>query len=324
MKALHCIKYGSPDNLRIIELDKPVPKDDEVLIQIHAASVNSYDCRIMRGSPFMVRFQKGLFSPKKAILGADIAGKVEAIGKDVKGFKIGDKVYGCLADNSGDGGFAEYTCAKSSVLVHIPKGFSFEQAAAIPMAAVTALQALRDVGKIKAGQQVLINGASGGVGTFAIRLAKSFGAEVTGVCSSSHIETARSLGADFIIDYTRDDFTQNGKLYDLILDIAANRSVKEYRRSLKPGGICAVAGFSTMRHMLKNVLFGSCGGKKISLVVANNTKPQDLIFINKLLESGSLTPAIDSTFPLDDAANAFRHFETGHPNGKIIISVRPM
>ena len=325
MKAIVCSKYGSPDKLQWKDAVKPSPKEDEVLIRVHAASMNSYDVRMMRGKPFFIRFKEGLFKPGNKILGADIAGVVEACGKNVTDFVIGDAVFGCLADKSGDAGFAEYACAAESVLAHKPESISFEQAASVPMAAVTALQGLRDVGHIRSGMEVLINGASGGVGTFAVQLAKSFNTKVTGVCSRSNMNMVHSIGADHVIDYTVDDFTQNGKQYDLILDIAANHTPTEYRRALKSNGICVVAGFSTMRHLFKNILFGKRttkkDGKKIILVMADNSKRQDLLFMNEQLESGKVIPLIDGIYPLHEAAKAFHYFEKEHAKGKVILSM---
>jgi len=234
-------------------------------------------------------------------------------------------VYGCLEScgkgGLATGGFAEYVCAKESVLAPIPDGALMEEAAALPMAAVTALQALREKGRVKPGQQVLINGASGGVGTFAVQIAKAFGAEVTGVCSTGSVETVRSLGADRVIDYAKEDFIQNGQQYDLILDIAANRSVPEYRRALKPGGNCVVIGFSTIRHMLSVSFAAKRDGKKIAILAANNKNGDDLRFINTLVEAGKIKPIIDSRYPLSEAAEAIRHAETSHPKGKVVITI---
>ncbi|MHC6204123.1 NAD(P)-dependent alcohol dehydrogenase [Breznakiellaceae bacterium SP9] len=326
MKAINCAQYGSPDVLKLIETEKPTPKDDEVLVKIHTSSINSYDWRIMRGNPFLVRLREGLFKPKKnKILGTDIAGIVEAVGKSIKNFSIGDKVYGCMADSSGDGGFAEYKCAKESVLAPVPSGITLEQAASVPMAAVTALQGLRDVGEIQKGQKVLINGASGGVGTFAVQLAKYFGAEVTGVCSTRNAEMVRSIGADHVIDYTKEDYTQSGQQYDLILDIVANHTLSECRRTLKPNGTCAVVGFSTLGFVMKIMLFGKKtvkkDGKKVALVMANNTRGQDLAFLNPLLESEKVVPVIDGRYTLGNIQKAFEYFEKEHAKGKVVIKV---
>ncbi len=326
MKAIICSEYGAPDVLKVVDTEKPMPKDNEVLVKIHASSINSYDWRIMRGSPFLVRLREGLFKPKKGkILGTDIAGIVEAVGKSVANFAVGDRVYGCMADSSGDGGYADYKCAQESVLASIPDEITFEQAASVPMAAVTALQGLRDVGKIKKGQQVLINGASGGVGTFAVQLAKSFGAEVTGVCGTRNADMVRSIGADRVTDYTKEDYTQSGQQYDLILDIAANHTLADCRRALKPNGTCAVVGFSSMGFVLKIGMLGKKtakkDGKSIKLVMADNTKSQDLVFLNGLLESGKVVPVIDGCYSIGDVREAFEYFEKEHPKGKIVIKV---
>ena len=327
MKAICCPQYGKPDVLKLVDTKMPTPKEDEVLIEVHAASINSYDDRIMQGKPFLVRLREGLWRPRggKKILGADIAGKVEAVGKSVTSLAVGDRVYGCLADTSGDSGFAEYACAKASVLAPMPEGFSFEQAAALPMAAVTALQGLRDMGRIKPGQKVLINGASGGVGTFAVQIAKAFGAEVTGVCSGRNTAMVRAIGADTVIDYTKEDFIQRNEQYDLILDIAANRSLTEYRQALKPDGVCAVVGFSSIGFLIRLMLFGQKStkkdGKKLALVMADNTKRQDLIFLNELFEAGKLTPIIDGCYPLVETKKAFEYFEKEHAKGKVVLMI---
>jgi len=323
MKAAVFNKYGSPDVLKVTEIEKPVPKDDEVLVKIHAASVNAYDWHILRADPFFTRFMTGLFKPRNNILGADIAGVVESTGKNATKYKAGDEVYACLEScgkgGIAAGGFAEYVCAKEAVLAPKPSSISFEEAAALPMAAVTALQGLRDAGQLKPGQSVLINGASGGVGTFAVQIAKALGAEVTGVCSLSSVEMVLSLGADHVIDYTKEDFVKSGRQYDLILDIAANRSVSDYRRSLETNGICVVVGFSTMRHMLSAALAAKRDGKKITILAAKNAYGGELLNINKMIESRKLKSVIDSRFSLNDATNAIGQIETKHPKGKVVI-----
>ena len=322
MKAAVYHKYGSPDGIKVTEVPKPVPKEDEVLIRIHAASVNAYDWHLLRAKPFFTRFISGLFRPKNKILGADIAGTVESPGKR---FHPGDEVFGCLEScgkgGLAAGGFAEYVCAKESVLALKPSCTSFEEAAALPMAAISALQGLRDQGQIKSAQHVLINGASGGVGTFAVQIAKAYGAEVTGVCSPDSLEMVRSLGANSVIDYTAEDFVENERQYDLILDVAASRSVKDYRHSLKSGGICVVVGFSTIGHMLSVSLSSKRDGKRIGVLVANNKNGADLLALDALLESGKLKAIIDSCYPLSKAAEAIRHVEIGHPKGKVIITI---
>lgn len=322
MNAIHCPTYGGPEVLKVIDIPTPVPGEGEVLIKVMAASINAYDDHIMRGSPFLVRLREGLLRPKNTkILGADIAGTIAAIGKNATDFALGDAVYGCLADSSGDRGFAQYATAKQSVLAKIPKGISMEMAASLPMAAVTALQGLRDVGQIKSGQKVLINGASGGVGSFALQLAKSFGAEVTAVCSTRNQLMARSLGADHVLDYTTTDFSRSSIEYDLILDVAAKHSLSDCRRALKPNGICAVAGYSGLGHVIGIMLFGKRSNRRIKMVMADNTKRSDLLFLNELLEKGQLVPVIDGSYPLCDIQKAFEYFENQHAQGKVIIRV---
>src|SRR5437588_11520260 len=253
MRAIVYHTYGSPDVLKLEEVQKPVPQDDEVLVKVHATSVNAGDWHLLRAKPFLMRLMGyGLLKPKNSILGSDIAGRVEAVGRNVTQFQQDDEVFGNIR-----GGFAEYVCAREDALVLKPANLSFEEAAAVPMAAVTALQGLRDKGQIQPGQKVLIHGASGGVGTFAVQIAKSFGAEVTGVCSTRNLDMARSIGADQVIDYTQEDFTQNGQRYDLIFDAVGNRSVSDCKRALSPNGICAVAGFTTLSHLLQVLVLGS-------------------------------------------------------------------
>ena len=259
MKAIVCPKYGSPDVLQLKNIEKPAPKDDEVLIKVYAASVNSRDWRRMRANPFFLRLMTGgLLKPKNAILGADVAGRVEAVGSDVKQFLPGDEVFGVLSRYGGRT-FAEYVCAGENEIALKPANLSFEQAAAVPLAAMTALQGLRDKGNIQPGQKVLINGASGGVGTFAVQIAKSFGAEVTGVCSTRNLEMVRSLGADHVIDYTKEDFTQNGQQYDLILAVNGYHPISDYLHALKPEGTYVVAGGSMFQ-----LFQAASNGKRIS------------------------------------------------------------
>jgi NADPH:quinone reductase-like Zn-dependent oxidoreductase len=319
MKAIIHTKYGSPDVLQIAEVEKPTPKDDEVLIKIHAASVNAYDWHFLTADIFLIRIMGGgLLKPKYTRLGADIAGRVEAVGKNVKQFQPGDEVFGMI-----HGGFAEYACAPENALVLKPSNLSFEAAAAVPMAAVTALQGLRDTGQIQPGQKVLINGASGGVGTFAVQIAKSFGAEVTAVCSTRNLDQARSLGADHVIDYTKEDFTQNGQQYDLILAANGYRSLSAYKRALTPKGIYVMAGGS-MAQIFQAMLMGSwmseTGGKKMGGVSAKRSQ-KDLVIIKELLEAGKVVPVIDRRYPLSEAAEALRYLGAGHARGKVVITV---
>ncbi len=325
MKAIVYTQYGPPDVLQLTEIEKPTPKDNEVLIKVHAASLNAADWHLLRAKPFLARLASGLLKPKNTILGADVAGRVEAVGSNVKQFKPGDEVFGDLSV-SGWGGFAEYVCARESALALKPANITFEEAAAAPLAAVTALQGLRNKGQIRSGQKVLINGASGGVGTFAVQIAKSFGAEVTGVCSTKKLDTTRSIGADHVIDYTQEDFTKNGQQYDLIFDVAANHSTSDYKRALSPNGICVIAGFTTMSHLMFQVtLLGAwvsmTGNKKIGGMGTAKANQKDLLVIKDLLETGKVVPVIDRRYPLSQTAEAFRYLEEGHAGGKIIITV---
>lgn len=325
MKAIICTKYGSPDVLQLQEVEKPAPKDDEVLIKIHAVSINSRDWRMMRANPFFIRLTPGGFlQPKNKILGGDVAGRVEAVGSSVKQFKPGDEVFGYLPRATGRGTFAEYVCANENAITLKPANLTFEQAAAVPVAALTALQGLRDKGNIQPGQKVLINGASGGVGTFAVQIAKALGAEVTAVCSTRNLDMARSLGADHVIDYTREDFTQNGQRYDLILAANGYHPISDYLRALTPGGIYVVAGGSMLQlfqaalHVRQNTKAGTQKTYVVSLVQS----PKDLVFLKELLESGNVVPVIDECYPLSKTAEAFRYFEKAHARGKVVITVK--
>jgi NADPH:quinone reductase-like Zn-dependent oxidoreductase len=324
MKAIVCTKYGSPDVLQLQEVAKPAPKDDEVLIKIHAASINSRDWRMMRAKPFFIRLMPGGFlQPKNKILGGDVAGRVEAIGRYVKQFKPGDEVFGYLPSATGRGTFTEYVCAKENMITLKPANLTFEQAAAVPVAAMTALQGLRDNGNLQPGQKVLINGASGGVGTFAVQIAKAFGAEVTAVCSMRNLEMVRSLGADHVIDYTREDFTRNGQQYDLILAVNGYHPIADYLHALKPEGTYVVAGGSMLQ------LFQAASNrKKVSktesqkIYIASLVQSQkDLIFIKELLESGKIMPVIDGCYPIRKTSEALWYFEKAHPKGKVVISM---
>jgi NADPH:quinone reductase-like Zn-dependent oxidoreductase len=322
MKAIVYTKYGSPDVLEFKEVAKPTPKDAEVLIQVHAASVNSGDLHLLKADPFLTRLYSGLLSPKFNVLGADIAGQVEAVGKAVRQLKPGDEVFGDISASSW-GGFAEYACCRENALVMKPANISFEQAAAVPMAAVTALQGLRDKGKIQPGQKVLINGASGGVGTFAVQIARYFGAEVTAVCSTRNLDTARSLGADHVIDYTQQDFTRNGQTYDLIFAANGNRSISDYRRALGPNGIYVMSGGSSAQlseAMLQGPWISMTGNQKMGNSLAKPNQA-DLDFVRELLQSGKLIPVIDRSYPLSDVPDALRYLEEGHARGKVVISV---
>jgi NADPH:quinone reductase-like Zn-dependent oxidoreductase len=323
MKAVIYTEYGSADVLQLKEVDKPAPADNEVLVKIHAASVNAADWRLMRADPFLVRLYAGLFRPTKFhTLGADIAGRVEAVGKNVTQFQPGDEVYGDVFA-SGFGGFAEYKCAREGELVLKPANLSFEAAAAVPLAALTALHGLRDMGQIKPGQKVLINGASGGVGTFALQIAKHFGAEVTAVCSSGKAELARSLGADHVIDYTQEDFTRSGQQYDLILAVNGNRSIFDYKRALTPSGIYVMAGGKPTQ-MFQALLLGpllSRFGKQKMGALTSTPNQKDLLYVKYLLESGMIKPVIDRHFPLSKVPDAIRYVEDGHAKGKVVVTV---
>ena len=318
MKAIVYHEYGSPDVLNLEEVEKPTPKDDEVLIKVHAASVNAGDWHLLRGKPFLIRLMGfGLLKPKNKILGADIAGRVEAVGRNVKQFQPGDEVFGM------GGGFAEYVCKREDRLALKPANMSFEEAAAVPMAAVTALQGLRDKGQIQPGQKVLINGASGGGGTFAVQIAKSFGAEVTGVCSTRNLDRARSIGADQVIDYTQEDFTKKGQRYDLILAANGYHPILDYKRALSPKGIYVMTGGS-MAQMFQAMLLGpwisKTGSKKMGFMVAEQSQ-KDLVFLKELLEARKVVPVIERRYPLSQVAEAVRYLEEGHAQGKIVITV---
>lgn len=324
MKAIVTTKYGSPETLQLKEIAKPTPKDNEVLVKVEAAAVNPLDWHFMRGSPFFMRFMIGLFKPKTPVLGADFAGRVEAVGKNVTLFRPGDEVFG---DVSGGnlGAFAEYLCvSEDGAIVSKPSNISFEQAAAVPIAAITALQSVR-AAKIKPGQTVLINGASGGVGTFTVQLAKYFGATVTAVCSGRNLELVRSIGADHAIDYTREDFSRNGRTYDVIIDNIGNRTVGDYRRALKPHGICIIIGFTTMSRMLGHTIRGALTSKlssrQIGLMGSANSNKADLNTLRELLESGRLVSVIDRSYPLRDTANAVGYVESSRARGKVVINV---
>mgnify|MGYP005840854213 CR=1 FL=1 len=318
MKAIIYEQYGQPDVLRLKEVDKPVPKDNEVLVKIRAVSLNAYDWHILTADIFLVRLNRGLLKPKIQILGADIAGEVEAVGKEVRRFKPGDAVFGCLSG----GGFAEYVGAPEKALALKPTNLTFEEAAAVPMAATTALQALRDAGGLQTGQKVLIHGAAGGVGTFAVQLAKLLGAEVTAVCSTRNLEQSSQLGADHVIDYTQEDFAQNPQRYDLILGVNGYRPLSDYRRALAPGGRYVMIG-GTPAQIFQALLLGpwmSRNGQKMGNMMAT-IRLQDLDYLKKLLEAGQLVPVIDKRYPLTETAHAMRYLGSGHARGKVVLMV---
>ena len=324
MNAIVYTHYGSPDVLQFKGIERPTPKDNEVLIKVHAASVNAGDLHVLRADPFLIRLMGyGLLKPKNTILGADIAGRIVAIGPNVTQFQPGDDVFGDLSESGKRGGFAEYVCASADALVLKPSRLSFEEAAAVPVAAVTALQGLRDKGHIQAGQKVLIHGASGGVGMFAVQIAKAFGAEVTAVCSTRNVDAVRSMGADHVIDYTKEDFTQNGQHYDLIVAANGNRSISEYKRALRPNGTYVQTGGSkkqVYQAMLLGPWISMTGSKKMGNLIAKpNT--EDLVFVKELLETGKVIPVIDRRYPLRETAEALRYLEAGRARGKIVITV---
>lgn len=320
MNAIVCEQYGPPAVLQLKDVVAPAPVDNEVLIKVCAASVNPLDWHFMRGEPLFIRLMLGLRKPKVIRLGVDVAGVVETVGRNVTQFKPGDAVFGGCR-----GAFAEYVCAKEDQMVLKPASLSFEAAAAVPVAALTALQGLRDKGHIKPGQKVLIDGASGGVGTFAIQIAKALGAEVTAVCSTRNLDRAKSLGADHVIDYTRENFTLNGRHYDLILAANAFRSIFDYRRALSGDGICVRSGGrATLQSMLLEPflsLFLSLIGRKKFCGFIAKTNKKDLVFLKELLDAGQVVPVIDRRYPLSGVAEAIRYLEEGHAQGKVVITV---
>jgi len=319
MKTVVYHKYGSPDVLQMEAVEKPTPKENQVLIKVHAASVNAGDWREMRADPFLIRLGGGLLRPKDPRLGSDVSGRVEAVGENVKQFRPGDEVFGCA-----HGSFAEYALAREAYLTLKPANRSFEEAAAVPVAALTALQGLRDAGGISPGQKVLIQGASGGVGTFAVQLAKSFGAEVTAVCSPRNLKMARSIGADHVIDYTKEDFTRNRQCYDLIFAVNGYHPLSAYKRALRPQGIYVCAG-GTMPQFFEAILLGSLmsrnGDKKLGIMGIAKVNREDLATLAELLKAGKIAPVIDQSYPLSEIAEAFRYVEDTHAQGKVVITV---
>lgn len=322
MKAIVYCDYGPPDVLKLEDVARPAPNDDQVLIRVHAASVNPLEWHYMRGTPHIGRLMgMGLRKPKVTRLGRDVAGQVEAVGRNVTQFKPGDEVFG-----SAPGALAEYACASERKLVMKPDRITFEQAASVPIAAITALQALRDKGKLQPGQNVLINGASGGVGTFAVQIAKAFGAHVTGVCSTRNVEMVRSIGADQVVDYTKEDFTRSGRRYDLIVDNVGNHSLFECRRALTPKGKYVLVGGKNGRWIapLDRALGAAVSSRFVSqdmgMVMANLNK-DDLGVLRDLMQAGKVTPVIDRTYTLSQVSEAIRYLEGGHARGKVVITV---
>ncbi|MGB5944455.1 NAD(P)-dependent alcohol dehydrogenase [Paenisporosarcina sp.] len=322
MKAMFYDKYGPPEVLKLIEMEKPIPKDNQVLVKIQASSVNYGNLVLLKGVPYLSRLAFGLLKPKYTIPGGDIAGRVEAVGKDIKQLQPGDEVFGDLS-GCGWGGFAEYVAVPEDVLVLKPVNISFVEAAAVPMAAVTALQALRDKGQIKSRQKVLINGASGGVGTFAVQIAKSLGAEVTGVCSTRNLDILRSIGADHVIDYTKEDFTKKTQSYDLILAVNGYHPISAYKRALNSHGryVMVGGGGAQFTEALVQGPFISLTGNKKMGNMLQRANQKDLIFMKELLENGKVKPVIDRTYNLSEAHEALRYFEEGHSQGKVIITM---
>ena len=323
MKAIVRYKYGSPDVLELRDIDKPVVGDDEVLVRVHAAGVDRGVWHLMTGQPYLVRIAGyGLRVPKNPVLGMDLAGVVEAVGKSVSRFQSGDEVFGI-----GEGTFAEYARAREDKLAPRPANLTFEQAAVVAISGLTALQALRDHGRVEPGQKVLIIGASGGVGTYAVQIAKAFGTQVTGVCSTAKAEMVRSIGADHVIDYTREDFAEGRQRYDLILDIGGNSSLARLRRALTPRGTLVIVGgegggrmFGGIDRQLRAMMLSSFVGQKLGTFISKENH-EDMLALKELIESGKVTPVIDRTYPLADVPEAIRYLEEGHAQGKVVITV---
>jgi NADPH:quinone reductase-like Zn-dependent oxidoreductase len=323
MKGIERLCYGPPEVLKYADLPKPTPADDEVLVRVHAASVNPLDWHFVEGTPYLVRMGEGFGKPEDPRLGVDFAGTVEAVGKSVRRFKPGDAVFGGKL-----GAFAEYVSVREDrAIAAKPGNVSFEQAAAVPIAALTALQALRDKGHVKAGQKVLINGASGGVGTFAVQIAKAFGAEVTGVCSTKNVPLVQSIGADHVIDYTQEDFTRGGQRYDLIVDNVGTHSLLDYRRVLNPKGAVVIVGSTSVGDWigflitpLDAIVLSKFVSQKFIPFLAE-LNPKDLTTLGELVQDGKLTPVIDQRYSLKEVPAAMRYVEAGHARGKVIITV---
>jgi NADPH:quinone reductase-like Zn-dependent oxidoreductase len=325
MKAIIYCDYGSPDVLKLENVAKPVPDDNQVLVKVRAASVNPLDWHYMEGTPYVMRLGVGLRKPKETRLGVDYAGTIEAVGKNVTEFKPGDEVFGGRT-----GAFAQYVCARPDRAMALkPANITFEQAASVGIAAVTALQGLRDEGHLQSGQKVLINGASGGVGTFAVQIAKSFGAEVTGVCSTRNLDLVRKLGADHVIDYTKEDFTQSGQLYDLVLDNVGTQPLSGFRKVLKPKGICVLIGgggpdegrwIGPLSRPIKAMLLSPFVSQTLVMMMADLNK-KDMNLLRDLMQNGRVTPVIDRTYKLSQTPEALRYLEKGHARGKVVISL---
>jgi NADPH:quinone reductase-like Zn-dependent oxidoreductase len=330
MKAIVCTKYGPPEALQLQDVEKPAPKDDEVLVEVHGSSVNYNVLGHVTGKPFLARLWMGLRKPKYRIPGGDFAGRVEAAGRNVKQFQPGDEVFGDIDSSYGFGAYAEYVGVPEKLLALKPANLTYEEAAAVPQAAAyVALQALRDKGQIQSGQKVLIHGASGGIGTFAVQIAKYFGAEVTGVCSMGNLDMVRSIGADHVIDYTREDFAKSEQRYDLILATAGYRSIFDYNHALSPKGIYVCTGGSmsgpkAMAQVYQSLLLGPLmsrkGGKRMGSMLARPDQ-KDLVFMKELIEAGKVKPVIDRRYKLSEVAEALRYYGEGHAKGKVVITV---
>jgi NADPH:quinone reductase-like Zn-dependent oxidoreductase len=324
MKAIVNHEYGPPGVLEVEDVDTPVARGDEVLVRVLGAAVNPGDWDVMHGRPYVLRLTTGLRRPRNKVLGLAIAGRVEAVGSNVSEFKPSDEVYAGI----GKGGFAEYACVPEDALAPKPSNLTFEQAAAVPVTGVTALQALRDIGRVQPGQKVLINGASGGVGTFAVQIAKTYGADVTGVCSTANVDLVRSIGADRVIDYTQEDFTRNRQQYDLILDNVGNRTLSELRRALTPKGMLIPNSNKGSGRWMGGYLRRAVQALVVSPFVPQRLRPfaatdkrEDLVVLTELIESGKVTPVIDRTYPLNEVAEALSHYGAGHARGKVIITM---
>jgi len=319
MKAIAQDRYGSADVLELKDIDMPVVGNDEVLVRVRAASVNALDWHFMRGSPVIARLAFGMRRPKPVVRGRDMAGQVEAVGRDVEQFKAGDEVFGCC-----DGAFAEHVCSQADSFVHKAANVTFEEAAATGVAALTALQGLRDIGRVQAGQKVMIIGASGGVGTFAVQIAKSFGAEVTAVCSTRNVDLVRSIGADNVIDYTREDFTRAGRKYDCIFQVAGTHSPLQLRKALTPTGTLGLSSgmgrMAGLDRIFKALVSAPFVSQSMRTWVSDENQ-EDLLVLKELIESGTVTPVIDRTYSLIDAPEAIRYVEEGHTQGKVVITV---
>jgi NADPH:quinone reductase-like Zn-dependent oxidoreductase len=328
MKAVVQDRYGSPDVLEFRDVEPPAASGNEMLVRVHAASVNAYDWHVMRGDPYLARVTGlGVTAPGRKIRGRDFAGRVEAVGRDVRRFRPGDEVFGDLG--AADGAFAEYVCVSEDLVEAKPANLTFEQAAAIPLAGHTALKGLRDIGKLQPGQHVLVNGASGGVGTFAVQIAKSMGATVTGVCRTRNVELVASLGADHVIDYTKDDFTRDGTRYDLVFDLVGNHSLTGLRRALTPGGTIVLSGggvftggslVGPMWLMIRAKLLAPFVRDRL-LVLTTTLDREILAALRRLAESGGFTPVIDRAYSLDEVSEAVRYIETEHARAKVVITV---